>query len=177
MLVATGGPNLHDVVKEAEIVMTQRDRFNPVQFQPYIMAGANGNPPEQPEIQAVSGVDAIMLTTWDVGIRLICAVLTKYWNLFKEQSKRCQSGENYTWEVATLDALLYQCLGTLWRSKILAGTMNFQQALDYGIGNLTAKKQGKELANLSSKTERSGDRVVDRFEEEKKPEKAFKWNR
>ena len=86
-----------------------------------------------------------MPTKWDVGLQMIrntiskfsndivqrCTLMTimpaanyddwKTWGLcLKEQSKRCMWGTDYTWEIAALDALLYQCLDDHWKAKILS---------------------------------------------------------
>ena len=87
--------------------------------------------PEQPYVPAVT---ASTPTVWEVGLQMIRDTIIKYgnditqrhtlmrkmpstdydswrvWGLrLKEQSKRCKRGAAYTWEVAALDALLYQC--------------------------------------------------------------------
>ena len=132
--------------------------------------GQGGRPavPEQPHVPAVPEV---LPTTFEPnGIQLIRDTITKHsnpiwqrailmtempstnyddwrtWRLaLKEQSQRCEWGPSYTWEVAALDALLYQCPDDHWRKKILAGKWDFQTALDYGIRELQAKKTGQAL--------------------------------
>ena len=97
--------------------------------------------PERPYVPAVIGSTP---TVWEVGLQMIRDTITKYgnditqrhtlmtkmpstdydswrvWGLrLKEQSKRCKWGAAYTWEVAALDALLYQCPDPHWKTKIL----------------------------------------------------------
>ena len=80
------------------------------------------------------------------------------WGLaLKEQSQRCGWGPRYTWKVATLDALLYQCPDPMWKKKILAGKWDFQTALDYGIREVTAKKMGADLSKKGSTQEKAAD--------------------
>ena len=84
-----------------------------------------------------------------------------------QQAERCNYDDGtYNSKVAALDALLFQCPDAEWRRKILAGNMNFQQAIDYGMQNLTVKKQSEEL----SQAHRNGEKEtqpVDRVEEKK----------
>ena len=146
MFVATGGTDLHDVVKEAGIIMWERDAVDYQAAVEYRAAGVNNDPPERQAQDEVRAQDRVVATEWDVGLNLIRAVINKYGNpigqrhllmtgmpasafndwrtwgqRLKEQSKRCQWGAEYTWEVAALDALLYQCPDSQWRTKILAG--------------------------------------------------------
>ena len=145
LFVATGGTDLHDVVKEAGIVMEQREA---VDFQAAVQAvpaGPNGNDPAPVDaVPEVRAVEAIVATPWQAGIAMVRAVINKYgipisqrhilmtkmpstdysdWRTWgqrlKEQAKRCEWGEAYTWEVAALDALLYQCPDSLggWISR------------------------------------------------------------
>ena len=82
------------------------------------------------------------------------------WGLaLKEQSQRCKWGPNYTWEVAALDALLYQCPDDHWRKKILAGKWDFQTALDYGIRKLAAKRTGQALGSNGSQIKKEEEPV------------------
>ena len=87
--------------------------------------------PEQPYVPAVT---ASTPTVWETGLQTIRNTIIKYgneitqrhtlmtgmppsnydswriWGLrLKEQARRCRWGEEYTWEIAALDALLYQC--------------------------------------------------------------------
>ena len=169
-----------------------------VPYLPYREAGEDNNPPERQEQQhvpAVPALDPIVATPFEEGIELIRAVIGKYSNLImqrkilmtempasdyadwrkwgqmlKKQAQRCNYDDGtYTSDVASLDALLFQCPDAEWRRKILAGNMDFQQAIDYGMRYLTAKNQANQLAlanrngNGSSQTQ-----PVDRVEEEKK---------
>ena len=61
-----------------------------------------------------------------------------------EQEKRCK-WEEYKAEQAALDALLYQCPNQQWKEKILEGTMDFQECIDWGMTKLTAKEEGKQI--------------------------------
>ena len=63
-----------------------------------------------------------------------------------EQAKRCK-WEEYTSEVAALDALLYQCPNQQWKDKIMEGTMNFQECIDWGMSKWAAKEQGKVIGD------------------------------
>ena len=82
------------------------------------------------------------------------------WGLaLKEQSQRCEWGPKYSWEVAALDALLYQCPDDHWRKKILAGKWDFQTALDYGIHELVAKKTGQALRGNGNNSKRDKESI------------------
>ena len=144
---------------------------------------------EQPFVPAVIGSTP---TVCEVGLQMICNTITKYgndimqhntlmtgmpasnydswriWGLrLKEQSKRCKWGAAYTWEVAALDALLYQCPDPHWKTKILNNpSWNFQEALDYGIRTLTSKQQGQNLGS-AVKSEKREELPVDRVADTK----------
>ena len=81
-----------------------------------------------------------------------------------EQAKRCTLGIHYTWKEAALDALLYQCPDKTWRKKILGGSLYWQQAVDWGLNQLTAKQEGQELnmGPLKSDTGELKEMPVDR---------------
>ena len=83
-----------------------------------------------------------------------------------EQAKRCKC-ENYTCEKAALDALLYQCPNQLWKEKIMEGTMNFQECVDWCMTKLTAKVEGKAIGDKSVKPD-SPTLLVDKLNTEKK---------
>ena len=53
--------------------------------------------------------------------------------------------QDYNCDKAACDALLFQCPDKIWRSKILRDKMDFQTALDWGISNIVATEQGKQL--------------------------------
>ena len=184
VLIAAGGEDLDNVMKEASIKTEAKEEIPEVpyrryrQYQPEIPRGPSGDPPgqaeqqEQLEQQHVPKVPAVVPTKWDNGIKMIENTIQKYmnpimqrailmtempaanyddwrtWGLaLKEQSQRFAWGKDYTWEVAALDALLYQCPDQHWKKKILAGKWDFQTALDYGIRELFAKLQAEELGN------------------------------
>ena len=173
----------------------EEDEVQEVPHVPYRPAGANGEPPEQQEVAYVPGrprVEAIVPTPFLEGIELIRAVIGKYSNLIMQrkilmtgmpasnysdwkkwgqmliqQAERCNYDDGtYNSKVAALDALLFQCLDAEWRKKILAGSMNFQQAIDYGMRHLTAKKQSEELSQAHKNGEKET-LPVDRVEEKK----------
>ena len=156
----------------------------------------NGGRPAVPEQPHVPGIPEINPTTFEpLGIQMTRDIITKHsnpimqcailmtempstnyddwrtWGLaLKEQSQRCEWGPKYTWEVAALDALLYQCPDDHWRKKILAGKWDFQMALDYGIRELQTKKTGQALGgngngNNAKKDEESINRVGDQAKE------------
>ena len=208
MLVAAAGNDLHDIMKEANIVTELREAQNSIPFAAYVPevplvpmvpAGEGGDPPLQDEIPAVPAVPeqpyvppvtASTLTRWETGLQLIRNTIKKYgnditqrhtlmtgmpasnhdswrvWGLrLKEQSKQCKWGADYTWEVAALDALLYQCPDEAWKAKILRTPQwTFQEALDYGISTMTSKKKGQTLAN-NGKSDKTEELTVDRVEE------------
>ena len=79
--------------------------------------------------------------------------------------------------MAALDALLYQCPDSHWRTKILAGKWDFQTALDYGIRHLAAKKTGEALGTGgSSKTETNDELSANRVTTAPKSEKSWPCN-
>ena len=167
-----------------------------------VPAGPNNDPPYQefmPEQPFVPAVTPITPTVYAVGIEMIRNTITKFgndisqrcmlmtgmpaskyddwrtWGLrLKEQSKRCKWGKDYTWEVAALDALLYQCPDDHWKTKILGNPQwSFQEALDYGIRMYTAKKQGQDLT-MTTKAEKRVE-AVDRVKEEEAKTYDCKW--
>ena len=80
MFVATGGTDLHDIVKEAGIIMIQREQ---VQFRAaveYRAAGVNNDPPERQAEDEIPAQDPIVATEWQAGLKLIRAVINKYGN-------------------------------------------------------------------------------------------------
>ena len=139
----------------------------------------------------VPGVASVTPTTMDAGLKMIWDTITKHSNLImqrailmtemspsdyddwrtwgltqKEQSQRCAWGAKYTWGVAALDALLYQCPDQTWKKKILVEKWDFQQALDYGIREVTAKKMDAELGKKNGQSDKSEDIPANRVEEE-----------
>ena len=150
--------------------------------------------PEQPEVPYLPAVTASVPTEWDTGIQLIRNTIKKYgnaisqrhtlmtampasnydswrvWGLrLKEQSKRCGWGAAYTWEVAALDALLYQCPDEAWKAKILRTPQwTFQEALDYGIQTATSKKQSQALSG-GLKNDKREELPVDRVDDKAAP--------
>ena len=140
MLVAAAGNDLHDIMLESGIVTELRQAANEIPYAPYqplvpeVPAGEDGNDITQRNT-LMTGMPASNFDSWRIwGLQL------------KEQSQRCKWGAEYTWEVAALDALLYQCPDPHWKSKILGNPQwKFQEALDYGIRTLTSKQQGQKL--------------------------------
>ena len=172
------------------------DEVPEVPYLPFREAGENNDPPEQQErahVPLIPAVEAIVPTPFEEGVEKIREVIGKYSNLImqrkilmtempasdytdwrkwgqmlRKQAQRCNYDDGtYTSEVAALDALLFQCPDAEWRRKILAGRMDFQKAIDYGMRNLIAKKQSDQL----SQANRNGNgpsqiHPVDRVEEE-----------
>ena len=69
-----------------------------------------------------------------------------------EQAKRCKY-EEHTAEKAELDALLYQCPNQQWKDKIMEGTLDFQECIDWGMTKLTAKEEGQKIGDKTTKTD------------------------
>ena len=115
------------------------------------------------------GRNAKTPTNWEEGIAAIKAAIGKYSNevmaryklMFQmpasdyadwrkwsqellEQAKRCK-WEEYLAEQAALDALLYQCPNQQWKDKIMEGTLNFQEVINWGMTKLKAKQEGKKI--------------------------------
>ena len=192
MLIATAGDHLHDIIKEASIeteTVEAQDEIPYAAAQDPVPPDENGEGgrdgvPVQHHVPRREGVTP---HTMDEGLVKIRDTITKHsnpimqrsilmtktppsdyddwrtWGLaLKEQAQRCGYGPSYTWEVAALDALLFQCPDPMWKKKILAGKMNFQAALDYGIREITAKKISTDIGkkgNTSERTEESVNKV------------------
>ena len=179
---------------QAKIQVKAVDPITPVQAEEEQeeVRDAQGNVTQQHRaaIRAVVGRNAKVPTDWDEGIAAIKRAITKYSNQVMarhklmflmpasdyadwrkwgqellEQAKRCK-WEEYTAEVAALDALLYQCPNQQWKDKIMEGTMNFQECIDWGMTKWAAKEQGKTLGDKSVKTD-SPALPLDRVEERK----------
>ena len=143
---------------------------------------------------AIPAIEAIVPTPFEEGVEKIREVIGKYSNLImqrkilmtempasnyadwrkwgqmlRQQAQRCNYDDGtYTSDVAALDALLFQCPDAEWRKKILSGGMDFQQAIDYGMRQLTAKKQADQLAQANRYDNGAKQTLpVDRVEEEK----------
>ena len=155
--------------------------------------------PEQPYVPPVI---ASTPTVWETGLQMIRNTIKKYandimqrntlmtempasnydswriWGLrLKEQSQRCRWGAEYTWEVAALDALMYQCPDPHWKTKILRNPKwTFQEALDYGISTLTSKKQSQALGAETGKSDQREELPLDRVADGKPPQKEW-WCR
>ena len=125
LLIITGGPDMEDLIQfQSGIETRQRDR----------VAGVVG-PPAVPEIPRITP------STWDEGMALARAAINRHTNQtearhflwtempaskysdwrkwgqeLEEQAKRCDWNE-YGWEKAALDALIYQCPDKTWRQK------------------------------------------------------------
>ena len=167
MLVAAAGNDLHDIMLESGIVTELRQAANEIPYAPYqplvpeVPAGEDGNDITQRNT-LMTGMPASNFDSWRIwGLQL------------KEQSQRCKWGAEYTWEVAALDALLYQCPDPHWKSKILGNPQwKFQEALDYGIRTLTSKQQGQKLG-AAAKSETREELPVDRVTDTKSAKDYF----
>ena len=168
---------MEDLIQyQSGIETRQRDR----------VAGVVG-PPAVPEIPRITP------STWDAGMALARAAIERHTNQtearhflwtempaskysdwrkwgqeLEEQAKRCDWNE-YGWEKAALDALIYQCPDKTWRQKIIMEKWNFQVALDYGIKFVYAKTQGEALAGAKKDVPRE-EMPVDRLGDAKKQE-------
>ena len=144
MIIAAGGEDLHNFIKEANIVTEKQDGQRDILYaarQEAVLPDANGagGRPEVPEQPHVPEIPEITPTAFQAGLQMIRDTISKHlnpimqrailmtemppsdyddwrtWGLaLKEQSQRCEWGPKYTWEVAALDALLYQCPDEHW---------------------------------------------------------------
>ena len=92
MLIAAGGDDLHNIIKEAEIQPIKRDPQNEIPHAPYqppVPRGPNGDPPgseavpEQPHVPAVT---QLIPTKWDVGLKMIRDTISKYSNDIQQRA-------------------------------------------------------------------------------------------
>ena len=189
LMISTGKEDLKDLLlHQAGVQIKQQDFIQAVPYQPAIIAGPNGNDPTgRAEIQEVIGQEALVLTGWREGLELCRRAISKYSNqitarhrLFTmmpasnysdwrkwvtellEQAKRCR-WDNYGAEAAALDALLYQCPDAGWRTKILGGIQDFQQAVDWALTQLNAKQIGAQIQ--ASGTTKSNEIPLDRVKQ------------
>ena len=179
LMIATGGNNLEDLI----VHQVETRQQNAV-------LAVVANPGAQPPVLARAKTKGIVPTPWDEGLELCRTAISRYTNqvmarnkLLSEmpatdysdwrklgqellkQAKRCL-WDDYGFEQAALDALLYQCPEVGWKTKILMGKMNFQKAL--GHWTCDGKEQGKQLIGLENgKTEIP----INRVKEEKR-----KWD-
>ena len=194
LLLSVGGSEIVDLATQAKIQIKAVDPIDPVaaQEEQDEVRDAQGNVTQQhrPAVRAVIGRNAKLPTDWDEGIQAIKDAISKYSNQIMarhklmflmpasdysdwrkwgqellEQAKRCK-WEEYTAEVAALDALLYQCPNQQWKDKIMEGTMNVQECIDWGMSKWAAKEQGKIIGDKSVKAD-STTLPVDRVEEKK----------
>ena len=86
VLIAAGGMDLHDIMKEAGVETQMRERKDEIPYRARVEAveaGENNDPPasdalpEQPHVPAVT---AITPTVWDVGIQMIRNTISKFSN-------------------------------------------------------------------------------------------------
>ena len=142
-------------------------------------------------MRAVTGRNGVTATSWADGIEAIKKAIGKYSNsvmdryklMFKmpatdyedwrkwgqellEQAKRCKY-EDHTAEKAALDALLYQCPNQQWKDKIMEGELDFQECIDWGMTKLTAREEGKQIGDKTTKTN-APTLPIEKLETEKK---------
>ena len=174
LLLSIGGSDLEDVIlHQVDIQVKDIPAVDPVQGQEgqEEIRDAQGNITQQfrAPVRAVIGKNAIVPTNWEEVIDAIKAAIGKYSNevmaryklMFQmpasdysdwrkwgqellEQAKRCK-WEEYLAEQAAVDALLFQCPNQQWKDKIMEGTLNFQEAINWGMTKLTAKQEGKKI--------------------------------
>ena len=168
LLISVGGSEIDDLVTQAGIQVNAREAIQPEaeqQAQEEIR-GPDGNitQPFRAGRAAVIGRNEVRPTNWEDGIQAIKTAINKYSNQVMarhklmflmpasdytdwrkwgqellEQAKRC-NWKDYTAEVAARDALLYQCPNQQWKDKIMEGTLDFQECIDWGMTKWTAKE-------------------------------------
>ena len=171
LLLSVGGSDLEDVIlHQADIQIKDVPQQDPVQGRSgqEEIRDAQGNITQQYQapVRAVIGRNAKTPTNWEEAIKAAIGkysneVMARYKLMFEmpasnyadwrkwgqellEQAKRCK-WEEYQAEQAALDALLYQCPNQQWKDKIMEGTLNFQEAINWGMTKLTAKQEGKKI--------------------------------
>ena len=84
MMVAAGGKDLHNIMKEANIVMEAVIEQREVPYRARVaavQAGPNGNDPAyQPEQPHVPGIAAVSVTEFDAGMKMIKDTISKHSN-------------------------------------------------------------------------------------------------
>ena len=176
LFITTGRENIEDlVVHQTAIEIRHKE----------VVVQQQGPP-------AVAAADAIVPTPWEAGIELCKAAIREFcskivtrkvlftemqasnypeWRKWvqelSEQSKRV-NWDNYGWQQATLDAVLYQCPDPLWKKKIMQGQLHLQEALEWGIRYVVATDQGKVLAGQGGQIPNEPE-AVDRVKQEPKP--------
>ena len=182
LLIITGGNDMEDLIQfQSGIETRQQARVQAVI-----------GPPAVPEIPQITP------STWEEGMTLARAAINRHTNQTEarhylwtemppsnytdwrkwgqelvEQAKRCD-WNNYAWEKAALDALIYQCPDSLWRQKILMEKWDFQTALDYGIRYVYAKAQSEGLGGAKKESTRE-EMPLDRVDGVKK-EEVVMWD-
>ena len=195
LLLATAGADLEDLMIQAKVETRnepQMDQVDGVEARDAIVANPNATLPvlAQQAVEAVAFTPAIVPTPWVVGIPKIRKEIRKYSNQIMarhelmfgmpaenypnwrkwaqeliEQAKRC-SWDEYGYEQAAPDALLYQCPNQSGKEKIMEGKMNFQECVDYGMTKLTANEEGRKISG-GAKHERQEDSTIGKVEEKK----------
>ena len=89
----------------------------------------------------------------------------KKWALELElQAKRCK-WEDYNWQEAARDALIYQCPDSIWRAKIFRDKADFNKAVAWGVENVVVKKIGERLDEGQTKTMKGDSKMMEQDED------------
>ena len=97
LLISTGGHDLHNIIKEAQVIITQADRVDTIPYRP-----------AQPAVPAAAGNAAVEAIPEQLPVPEVPAVMPT-------------TPESYGWKEAALNTLIYQCPDNVWRQKILTG--------------------------------------------------------
>ena len=182
LLIITGGPEMEDLIQFQSGIETRQQAGVQAQVGP----------------PAIPAVPQIVPTTWDDGMALARAAIERHTNQTEarhflwtempasnytdwrkwgqelvEQAKRCD-WDDYDWQKAALDALIYQCPDKQWRQKILMEKWDFNTALDYGIRFVYAKAQSENLSGAKKAASRE-EVPIDRVKDDKK-EEVIMWD-